>query len=180
MKTNVYLIVGITLFVLVLLYTFKKENFATTIVPPVVTTAPTQVQNALAIQQAHANNLGADIGANNGADLANDLMAIIVSQESPNGGLSSFDYYTGKYLGNWTMVMNGDACVWNYTGILATVNPDASMVSSTSILLPADYPQNCYWTLFPNHSAGKPVLRKITTASVSQYENNAWVVIENL
>lgn len=43
MKTNVYLIVGITLFVLVLLYTFKKENFATTIVPPVVTTAPTQV-----------------------------------------------------------------------------------------------------------------------------------------
>jgi len=181
MKPNVYLIAGITIFVIALLYIlFRKENFATIIVPPVVKTAPGHVQNALAIQQAHANNLGADIGGNNSVGLANDLMAIIVSQESPSGGLSSFDYYTGKYLGNWTMVMNGDVCVWNYTGILGSANPDASMVSSTSMVLPTDYPQNCYWTLFPNHSAGKPVLRKLTTTSLSKYENNAWVVIENL
>lgn len=193
METNVYVIIAITIIIIIivisLVYFYKKENLdkdpgkylVKVIKVPDVSTAPVQIQNALAIQQRHANNLGADIASKNSNQLAIDLTAIITSQESTSGGLSSFDYYHGTYLGNWTMENDSfvPECFWTYTGILSSDNPNATTVSSTNILLPPDYPQNCYWTLYPNHSAGNPVLRKLTTTTMSQYENDVWVVIDN-
>lgn len=81
----------------------EKEKYTSTIAPPVLTTAPTSVQNAMAIQQAHANNLGPDIEGKNSCALPNDVNAIRQSQEC-SGGLTNFDYYSGDYLGTWSLV----------------------------------------------------------------------------